>query len=62
LRLSEWGLDDGGPVWRRAVHVISTPNISLFDRNATPEAEIGGDDESAHGSPWNKLNQVISMT
>jgi len=23
--------------WRRAVHVISTPNISLFDRNATPD-------------------------
>ncbi|MET3840724.1 hypothetical protein ABIE49_002802 [Bradyrhizobium sp. OAE829] len=37
---------------RRAVHVISTPNISLFDRNATPDPQIGGDDEFAHGWLW----------
>ena len=28
--------------WRRAVHVISTPNISLFDKNATPESRRSG--------------------
>jgi hypothetical protein len=37
------GLDDGGPLSRRrAVLVISTPNISLFDRNATPQAADRG--------------------
>jgi len=28
--------------WRRAVHVISTPNISLFDKNATRKAADRG--------------------
>jgi hypothetical protein len=43
LRVSNGDWMTVGPqVAGRAVHVISNPNISFFDKNATPEAADRG--------------------
>ena len=39
-------------------HFRTAPNISSFDRNATPERD---DDESAHPGTGSRINLFISM-